>query len=82
MASVMHRGERSVSMHDAIRGQSTDLHELPNLPDGQEMGVETAAAQSTDPLVQELRAFRTRLLSRWGRPTELSSEMIREDRDR
>jgi len=69
-------------MHGVVRGSSIDLQEPLDLPEGQEVEVDIVAAESSALFVEELRAFRARLLDRWGEPMDLSTQMIREDRDR
>ncbi len=69
-------------MHGVVRGSSIALREPPSLPDGQAGEVEIVAAEWPRPSVEELRAFRARLLERWGQPMDLTTQMIREDRDR
>ena len=69
-------------MHGTVRGGSIDLREPPGLPDGVEVEVEIVPTQSKDASVEDLSAFRARLLQRWGRPMDLSTQIIREDRER
>ena len=69
-------------MQGVVRGSSIALFAPPSLPEGQEVEVEIVATESSAQVVEELAAFRARLLDRWGKPYDLSAQMIREDRDR
>jgi hypothetical protein len=64
-----------------IRGKVVEREESPGLPDGQRVEVELTPIVE-DPVLAAAARLRERLLHRWGKPLNLSLELLREDRAR
>ena len=72
----------TMRMRGTVHGATIELHGHLDLPDGQAVEVEVAPVQSPGSLVARMKAFRARLLERWGGAKNLSTDMIRQDRER
>ncbi len=66
--------------YGTVRGNTIQLDEALELPEGQPVEVELRPLVE-DPVLGAAREIRSRLLQRWGRPLDLSLQFLREDRE-
>ncbi len=71
----------TVKTYGTIHGDSVQLEENPNLPDGQPVEVELRPLEE-DPVLTAARKARNGFLQKWGHPLDLSLQFLHEDRER
>lgn len=70
-----------VKSYGIIHGNTIQLEEAPDLPDGQYVEVELRPL-AEDPVLTAAWEARSRFLQRWGRCLDLSLQFLHEDRER
>lgn len=70
-----------VKSYGIIRGNTIQLEETPDLPEGQYVEVELRPL-AEDPVLTAAREARSCFLQRWGRCLDLSLQFLHEDRER
>ena len=65
-----------------IRGTTIELEQPIELPEGTRVQLDVKPAAESREIIEKLKALRAKQLERWGKPLNLSVQLIREHRDR